>query len=86
MRYNIKYSNIHSGGEFKLAEFLPYSDHYKMSEEFKQDNPNYCPDLFPYLCNKNSIAEGKCRKLESDCNFEKIYSEKDIKHLTYKKK
>ena len=83
MKYKINYTNSHIGGS-NLADFLPYSDHYKMSDESKINNPKYCPDLFPFLCNKNSVADGKCRKLESDCNKKNIKGEKNIDHLVYK--
>ncbi len=85
MKYNIIYTNQQTGGgKEDIAEFIPYSDHYKMSEEYKIKNPKYCPDLFPFLCNKNSTAQGKCRKQKNDCTKKIIKGEKDINYLLYK--
>lgn len=81
--YNINYTNVQSGGG-DIADFIPYSDHYKLSEKTKIQNPKYCPDLFPYLCNEKSSANGKCRKNINDCQKIKINNEKDISHLFYK--
>ena len=85
MRYKIKYTTHQNGGA-NLADFLPYSDHDKMSEESKLKNPRYCPDLFPFLCNNNSVARGKCRKLENECNKDKIIGEREVNYLVYTEK
>ena len=85
MKYKIDYT-IHQNGGHNLADFLPYSDHDKMSEESKLKYPRYCPDLFPFLCNNNSIARGKCRKLENECNKDNIIGERDVNYLVYTKK
>ena len=66
---NLKfYLNDNQNGGGELADFMPYSDHYKMKEETKLDNPYYCPDLFPFLCKNTSNAAGLCRRTENECN------------------
>lgn len=62
--------NQNGGGE--LADFMPYSDHYKMDSEEKINNPYYCPDLFPFLCKDNTNAAGLCRKAENECKRKSI--------------
>ncbi len=77
--------NSNQKGGSQLADFIPYSDHDKMSEDEKIKNPKYCPDMFPFLCNINSNANGFCRKIESDCNRTIIPGEPEKVPLTYKK-
>ena len=68
---------------YKNAEFIPYSDHGKMSEESKIKHNLYCPDMFPFLCNKNSNAAGLCRKLENECNISSITGESNKFPIKY---
>ena len=61
------YLNDSQNGGGNLANFIPYSDHYKMNEDEKIKNPYYCPDRFPFLCNDTSNAAGLCRRTENEC-------------------
>ena len=79
------YLDLKQKGGVDLAEFIPYSDHAKMDEDEKLANPYYCPDMFPFLCNKNSNAEGLCRKIEYDCNKKVIPGEPDKFPIEYTK-
>ena len=66
---NLKfYLNENQNGGSILADFMPYSDHYKLGSEEKKNNPYYCPDLFPFLCKDTSNAAGLCRRTENECN------------------
>ena len=80
------YLDFNQSGGSKLADFIPYSDHYKMSEEEKLKNPYYCPDMFPFLCNNNSNATGLCRRLESDCNKNVIPGQPNKLPIKYQSK
>jgi len=64
----LKYCLVSQKGGAKLAEFIPYSDHYKMSEEERIAKPLYCPDTHPFLCNEKSNSTGLCRRSENQCN------------------
>lgn len=80
------YLDFNQNGGSQLAEFIPYSDHAKMTEDEKLEKPYYCPDMFPFLCNINSNAHGLCRKSKYDCN-KKIIEGEPIKYsLKYKSK
>ena len=76
--------NQNGGGE--LADFIPYSDHYKMDEEQRLANPTYCPDTHPFLCNKNSKANGYCRRTENQCLASNIQDLDNRIPLKYKLK
>ena len=80
------YLGFNLSGGSKLADFIPYSDHNKMSEEEKIENPYYCPDMFPFLCNKNSNAAGLCRKLENECNKNNIIDQPNKFPIKYQSK
>ena len=66
-----------------LADFIPYSDHEKLSEEKKPDY--YCPDMFPFLCKKDTKANGLCRRTIYECNFKEIASVPNKLPIKYKK-
>jgi len=80
------YLDFNQNGGTKLADFIPYSDHNKMSEEEKIKNPYYCPDMFPFLCNNNSNAAGLCRKLENECNKINIIDQPNKFPIKYQSK
>lgn len=67
MKYIIKYT-INLKNNNNSAEFVPYSDHDKMSETYKMNNPLYCPDMMPFLCNSNSKSGKVCRQKKGDCS------------------
>ena len=71
-------------GGGNLAEFIPYSDHYKMEEEGKIAKPLYCPDTHPFLCNQKSKATGLCRRTEHECNRSVIPNDTNRVVLEYK--
>jgi len=77
------YFDFNQNGGYRLAEFIPYSDHAKMDESNKEKNPYYCPDMFPFLCNKKSNAAGLCRKLENECNRSSITGESNKFPIKY---
>ena len=64
------------------AEFIPYSDFDKMTEEEKIKKPIYCPDRFPFLCNIKTVGFGTCQHKKSYCN-RKIINKKIIVPLIY---
>ena len=74
------------GGSADLAEFIPYSDHYKMTEEKRIAKPLYCPDTHPFLCNDNSNANGLCRRTEIQCNRATIPNDRDRVAVKYMNK
>lgn len=59
--------NQTAGSLSDSTEFIPYSDHYKMSEEKKKEKPLYCPDMYPILCSLNSNSGKVCRRSKYDC-------------------
>lgn len=65
--YKIRYLKLKKTED--IAEFIPYSDFYKMSENEKKKHDKYCPDMYPFLCNKNSIENNKCKRSKNDCNY-----------------
>jgi len=76
-------TNQNGGGQF--AEFIPYSDHYKMDEEERLVKTTYCPDTHPFLCNKNSKANGYCRRTETQCLASNVKDSNNRIPLQYKK-
>ena len=67
-----------------LAEFIPYSYHYKMKEDERIAKPLYCPDTHPFLCNEKSNATGLCRRSEIQCTMTVIPNDPNRVVLEYK--
>ena len=65
--YRIKYLKLKKNKD--IAEFIPYSDFYKMSENEKKKYDKYCPDMYPFLCNTNSLENNKCKRSINECNY-----------------
>jgi len=64
----LKYCLDQTGGNFSdSTEFIPYSDHNKMSENKKKERPLYCPDIYPILCSSKSNSGKICRRHRSEC-------------------
>jgi hypothetical protein len=81
LKYNLDFNLI--GGNNDIADFIPYSDHYKMSEEKKPEY--YCPDMFPFLCNEKSNAKGLCRRSINECKMKNINGIVNKFPIKYKK-
>ena len=57
-----------TGGSSKFSKFIPYEEHHLMTKEDRILNPIYCPDLTPFLCNKDALGNGFCKKTDKSCD------------------
>ena len=61
------YLNNQNGGS-KSSIFIPYEEHHLMKIDEREKHPIYCPDLYPFLCKKNTEGFGLCKKSDVSCN------------------
>ena len=59
--------NQSGGNQSDSTEFIPYSDHYKMTEEKRIAKPMFCPDIAPFKCSKKSNGAGTCQLAKHNC-------------------
>lgn len=64
----LKYCLLNQNGGNKFSEFIPYEEHHLLPKNKREKISLYCPDLYPFLCKKESKSYGFCKKSDIECN------------------